>query len=258
MPDLQLAIDDRDVAWLTLDRAHARNAFDGDMVAALADAAQRVRDAGARAMVLGGAGPSFCAGADVGWMRAMRDRSREENLADARALAAMFQALDALPCAVIGRVHGHAIGGGVGLVAACDVVVAATDTTFALGEVQLGLAPATIAPFVVRKIGRSHARALFVTGERFDAAWAERIGLVHYAVEPEDLDMMVEALLDQVLTAGPGAVAAAKRLPELASAPLDEALEVTAEIIADLRVGAEGQEGTTAFLEQRRPSWAPE
>jgi methylglutaconyl-CoA hydratase len=191
-------------------------------------------------------------------MRAMRDHSRDENLTGARAMAAMFRTLDELPCAVIGRVHGHAFGGGVGLAAVCDAVVAADDTVFALSEVKLGLVPATISPFVVRKIGRSHARALFVTGERFDAAWAERIGLVHYAVDPDEVDEMVQALVEQVLTAGPRAVAAAKRLPELASAAIDDIAEHTAELIADLRTGDEAQEGLTAFLERRRPTWASE
>src|SRR5690606_27991240 len=222
----------------------------------LADAAARLREDPPRVVVLAGEGPVFSAGADVNWMRSMKDRSVDENLADARATSAMFRALDELPCAVVGRIHGAALGGGAGLVAVCDVVVADVDTTFGFTEVQLGIAPAVISPFVVRKIGVSHARALFVTGERFDAEWAEHIGLVHMAVEADELDDIVEAVIARVLSAGPRAVAAAKQLPELALAPLDEATETTAAVIAELRTGEEGQEGLAAFLEKRRPRWA--
>lgn len=256
MEHVRLARDDRDVAWLTLDRPDQRNAFNAELIAELTAVARELTHDRPRAVVLAGAGPSFSAGADLTWMRSMRGRSEEENLADARTVAAMFRALDELPCAVIGRVHGHAMGGGAGLVAVCDTVVAAADTVFAFSEVKLGIAPAVISPYVVRSIGRSHARALFVTGERFDAARAEQIGLVHCTVDVEDLDALVAALLDEVLAAGPEAVAAAKRLPELASAPLDDAGEATARVIAELRTGAEGQEGMAAFLEKRKPSWA--
>ena len=256
MSEVLLRRDERDVAWLLLNRARVRNAFDAALVAQLADAARTLAADPPRAVVLAGDGPSFSAGADLRWMRAMRQRSHADNLADARATAAMFHALDTLPCALVGRVHGHALGGGVGLVAVCDVAVAADDTEFGFSEVQLGIAPAVISPFVVRKIGRSQARALFVTGERFDAARAERIGLVHSTVAAAYLDDAVEAVLRRLLTAGPRAVAAAKGLVELAAAPLDEALETTPRVIADLRSGAEGQEGLTAFLERRRPRWA--
>lgn len=252
---LRLTRDQREVAWLTLHRPDQRNAFNAELIAELTAAAGELTRDRPRAVVLAGAGPSFSAGADLTWMRSMRDRSQDENLADARAVAAMFRALDDLPCAVIGRVHGHAMGGGAGLVAVCDAVVAAADTVFAFSEVRLGIAPAVISPFVVRKIGPSHARALFVTAERFDAAWAQRIGLVHFAVDADDLDATVASLVDAVLAAGPEAVAVAKRLPELASAPMDEATEVTAQVIARLRASDEGQEGMAAFLERRPPSW---
>lgn len=255
MEHVRLTRDRRDVAWLTLDRPDQRNAFNAELIAELTSAADELIRDRPRAVVLAGAGPSFSAGADLTWMRSMRGRSQEENLADARAVAAMFRALDELPCAVIGRVHGHAMGGGAGLVAVCDVVVAAADTAFAFSEVRLGLAPAVISPFVVRKIGRSHARALFVTGERFDALRAERIGLVHRLADADALDDAVVALVDAVHAAGPEAVAAAKRLPEVASAPMEEAAQATARLIARLRAGAEGQEGMAAFLERRQPSW---
>lgn len=253
---LRLTRDQRDVAWLTLDRPDQRNAFNAELIAELTTAAAELARDRPRAVVLAGAGPSFSAGADLTWMRSMRERSQEENLADARAVAAMFRALDELPCAVIGRVHGHAMGGGAGLVAVCDAVVAAADTVFAFSEVRLGIAPAVISPFVVRKIGRSHARALFVTGERFDAGLAERIGLVHRVVDVDALEAAVTSVLDAVLAAGPEAVAAAKRLPEAASMLMDDAAEATAQVIARLRTSAEGQEGMAAFLERRPPAWA--
>jgi methylglutaconyl-CoA hydratase len=255
MRHVQVHRDPRDVVWLTLDRPDARNAFNAELIAELAQAATMLHAQPPRAVVLAGNGPSFSAGADIAWMRSMKDRSREENLADARTTSAMFRTLDALPCAVVGRVHGHALGGGVGLVAVCDMVVAETHTVFGFTEVRLGIAPAIISPFVVRKIGQSHARALFVSGERFDAEWAQRIGLVHRVVAGDDLDDAVDDILAEVLAAGPGAIVAAKSLPELASAPLDEATETTATIIADLRTSEEGQEGMAAFLQKRPPRW---
>lgn len=250
--------DDRDVAWLTLNRPDVRNAFNAELIAELSAAATALADDPPRVVVLTGSGSSFSAGADLNWMRSAGTRSHDENLADARETSAMFSALDTLPCAVVGRVNGHALGGGVGLVAVCDVVVADVNTVFGFSEVQLGIAPAVISPFVVRKIGRSHARALFVSGERFDAEWAEHIGLVHMAVDAEDLDGMVDAVVSRVLTAGPTAIAVAKRLPDVALAPMDEAREATAAIIAELRTGAEAQEGMAAFLEKRTPRWASE
>ena len=255
MKHLQVHRDPRDIAWLRLDRPEVRNAFNAALIAELAEAAAMLADDPPRAVVIAGNGPSFSAGADLAWMRGAKDLSWTDNVADARATSAMFRALDTLPCAVIGRVHGHALGGGVGLVAICDIVVAETGTIFGFTEVRLGIAPAVISPFVVRKIGRSQARALFTTGERFDAARAERMGLVHVTVDAAGLDDAVEAAVASVLAAGPAAVAAAKRLPELASAPLDEAAESTAAVIADLRTSDEGQEGIEAFLEKRAPRW---
>ena len=256
MRHVQLHHDPRDVAWLTLDRPDVSNAFNAELIAELAETATRLQARPPRVVVLAGNGRNFSAGADLTWMRSMRDRSREDNLADARTTAAMFSMLDDLPCPVIGRVHGHALGGGVGLVAVCDVVVAEDSAVFGFSEVRLGIAPAVISPFVVRKIGQSHARALFVTGERFDAGWAQRIGLVHKVVDGEDLDSAVDAVVADVLASGPAAVTVAKSLPEIASAPLDEATETTAGIIAELRTSDEGQEGMAAFLEKRRPRWA--
>ena len=254
---LRLEIDDRGVAVLTLDRPAVRNAFDAGLVEALARSFDDLAgDPSARVVVLTGAGTAFSAGADLEWMRSMREATAEENRADAARLQAMLRALDELPMPTIGRIGGPAIGGGVGLVAACDVVVAASSATFAFSEVRLGLAPAVIAPFVVRKIGHSAARALFVTGRRFDAVEAQRVGLVHEFADEGDLDRAVDAVVGDCLAGAPAAAAACKALPALAAGPADDVAEQTAALIAELRVSEEGQEGMTAFLERRPPRWA--
>jgi methylglutaconyl-CoA hydratase len=171
---------------------------------------------------------------------------------------AMFRALYDLPKPLIGRINGHALGGGTGLVAVCDVAIATQTALFGFTEVVLGLAPAVISPYVVRKVGRSFARSVFVTGERFDAERALSAGLVHQVVGPHALDQAVEAAVDRCLRAGPHAIAAAKRLPDLALQPLDAAQQETVRIIAGLRVGDEGQEGMQAFFDRRSPSWVPD
>jgi methylglutaconyl-CoA hydratase len=245
------------VERLTLNRPDTRNAFDDEMVAELTAWAGGVREAhGLRAVVLAGAGPAFCAGADVAWMRRMRAASEAENERDAQALAAMFRAIDALPVPVVGRIHGAALGGGVGLTAVCDIAIAAETATFGFTEVRLGILPAVISPFAVAKIGVSAARELMLTGARFSAARAREIGLVHAVVSEAGLDAAVEACLAEILAAAPGAVAAIKALiPQVANrAPADVA-DLTSRIIARQRVSAEGQEGLTAFLERRKPSW---
>ena len=234
---------------VTLARPDVRNAFDAALIAELAEAFGDVGDS--RAVVLSGDGPSFCAGADVDWMRASVNLSYEENVADALRLRAMLDAIDNCPAPVIGAVHGHALGGGVGLVACCDIVVAHRETQFAFSEVKLGIVPAVISPFALAKIGPSAARRYFVTGERFDAETALRIGLVHAVVE--DVAAAVDEIVAEVLSAGPAATRAAK---ELARTPLSG--EDTASRIATHRTGAEGQEGLRAFLEKRRPAWRGE
>jgi methylglutaconyl-CoA hydratase len=248
------------VATVTLDRPDVHNAFNPTLIDELTRAfAALGADGGARAVVLTGAGASFSAGADLTWMRQSLELTPEENVADAERLAAMFEAIDRCPRPVIARVNGAAFGGGVGLVAACDVAVAAEGARFAFTEVRLGIAPAVIAPFVLRRIGAAQARALFVTGARFDAARAREIGLVHEVVPPDRLDAAVDEQLALVLAGGPEAIAAVKRL--LADLPgLDPAgaRRYTAELIARLRTGPEGQEGIRAFLEKRRASWATE
>src|ERR671914_38048 len=199
---------DGDLLRITLARPETRNAFDAALIAELLEAFVDVGRA--RAVLLAGEGPSFCAGADVEWMRSSVELDYEANLADANALRRMLEAIDRCPAPVVARVHGHALGGGVGLVACADIAVAAPDAVFAFSEVKLGIVPAVISPFALAKIGASAARRYFVTGERFDAATALRIGLVHEVTT--DLDAAVERILAELLSAGPEAVRAAKRL----------------------------------------------
>ncbi|RPJ62539.1 MAG: enoyl-CoA hydratase, partial [Acidobacteria bacterium] len=193
---------------------------------------------------------------DLAWMASSVDFSREENIRDAERMAAMFLALDRLPVPLIGRVHGAAMGGGTGLAAVCDVVVAASDAVFGFTEVKLGLVPAVIAPFVLAKIDRSAARELFLTGARFGAGRAKEIGLAHAVVPPEDIDRTVEAYVAEILANGPEAVRTAKALIAAAwNLPPDEAAGLAAETLATRRTSAEGQEGIRAFLEKRRPAF---
>ena len=204
--------------------------------------------------VLAGAGAGFCAGADLTWMREMAAYTHDENVADALRLVAMLEAVEGCAVPVVARVHGAALGGGVGLVAACDVAVAAADALFAFSEARLGIAPAVVAPFVLRKIGPGHARALFVTAERFDAARAERIGLVHHVAAATHLDAAVQEVVSAVTACGPAALSACKRLVADVPGMSREAARVyTAEMIATLRASPEGQEGMRAFLEKRPP-----
>jgi methylglutaconyl-CoA hydratase len=199
----------------------------------------------------------FCAGADLTWMSKMVGYSHEENVRDAGEMARMFRALDRLPIPLVGRIHGAALGGGSGLAAICDIVVAAEDAIFGFTEVKLGILPAVISPFVLAKIGRSAARELFLTGARFSADRAREIGLVHTVVEPDALDRAVAKHVNDLLTSGPLAVAAAKRLiPRVASADDETAARDTIEAIARQRVSPEGQDGMRAFLEKRSPAWA--
>lgn len=245
---------DGPVTTVALARPDSRNALTADLIAELTHCFERLaRDGEVRAVLLTGEGQSFCAGADIRYMRETANFSYEENVEDARKLAAMFRAVDECPKPVVAKVSGAAIGGGVGLVAAADIAVAAKETVFAFSEVQLGIAPATIAPFVIRKIGRSHARALFLTGDRFDAGHAQKIGLVHEVAS--DLDGAAERKVGQLLRGGPEAMVAVKAmLRELEEEPAGGA-EITARRIAGLRTGVEGQEGLGAFLEKRKPAW---
>lgn len=245
------------VATLTLNRPEVHNAFNARLITDLHGACDELRrDPSLRVVVLQGAGSSFCAGADLNWMRESLDYTQDENLADAARLDEMLEALNTLPVAVVGRVHGAALGGGVGLVACCDVVVAAEDATFGFTEARLGLIPAVIARYVVPKIGPGHARALFVTARRFTAAQAHTIGLVHEVVPAAELDAAVERTVQAVLQCGPHAVAGAKALVSaVISLPTIEARKYVIGAIAAARTSSEGQEGVRAFLEKRTPSW---
>ena len=239
---------DDDVLRVTLARPETRNAFDPALIAELSEAFVDVGTC--RAVVLAGEGPSFCAGADVEWMRASADLDVEANVADANAMRRMFEAIDACPAPVVALVQGHALGGGIGLVACSDIVIAEPRAVFAFSEVKLGIVPAVISPFALRKIGESAARRYFLTGERFDAATALAIGLVQEV--SDDLGAALEKILGELRTAGPRAARHAKRLVlERPDGP------ETARRIAERRTSDEGQEGLRAFLDRRAPAWAP-
>lgn len=246
------------VEHLTLNRPDVRNAFNETMIAELtlwARGAQDSRDL--RVAVLSGAGKVFSAGADASWMAKMIAYSREDNERDARAMAEMFLALHQLPCVLIGRIHGAALGGGSGLAAVCDVAVAEAEAVFGFTEVKLGILPAVISPYVLPKIGPSAARELFLTGMRFGAPRALAIGLVHAVVPAAQLDAVVNSYVQEVLSAAPTGVAAAKALiPRIWGKSPEEAMTITAEAIAAQRVSPEGQQGLRAFLERRSPPWA--
>ena len=244
-------------AFVTLNRPEVHNAFNARLIAELAIVFERLSgDEDVRAIVLRGEGRSFCAGADLNWMRESLGLSHDENLADALRMADMLQVIDDCPCPVIARIQRAALGGGVGLAVVCDIVIADEACRFGFTEAHLGIAPAVISPFAVRKIGETHARALFTTAERFDAPHALRIGLVHRVVPEDQLDEAVDATLREIGSNSPAGVRAAKRLARHATRlPPDAARQMTAETIARLRVSAEGQEGIRAFLEKRAATW---
>lgn len=247
---------DGPVIRVTLNRPEVRNAFNEQLIAKLTQWAESVTVGDGRAAVLSGAGKVFCAGADLTWMSKMVGYSREDNVRDAREMARMFEALDRLPIPLIGRIHGAALGGGAGLAAVCDIVVAAEDAIFGFTEVKLGILPAVIAPYALAKIGRSAARELFLTGARFSAERAREIGLVHAVGETAELDRMVAKYVNDLLTSGPEAVSAAKRMIARVMAWREgDIAELTASTIAERRISPEGQEGMRAFLEKRPPSW---
>ena len=249
------------VAIVTLARPSVHNAFDATLIRELTQALAALDgDAGVRAVVLTGEGRSFCAGADLNWMKEMAGYDEERNLADAKELAWMLRTLYLLGKPTIARVHGSVFGGGIGLVACCDIAFAAQDATFSLSEAKLGLIPATIAPYVVEAIGARQARRYFVTAEEFAAAEAFRIGLIHDICPLEELDGRINELLGTLLVAGPRAQAEAKALIRAVVArPIDNAVIAdTAARIARVRGSTEGKEGMAAFLEKRAASWVPE
>jgi len=255
---LKLDCDDRGVARITMDRPEVHNAFNQAFIAALTAMLEQVgADPAVRAVVLAASGKSFSAGADLNWMQAMAGYDEAQNLADAEGLARLMRTLDRLPKPVIGRVQGPAFGGGVGLVACCDIAVGAVSASFALSEVKLGLIPAVISPYVTAAIGERQARRYFLTAERFDAAEALRIGLLHQVVPDQELDAAVAALVAALAGNGPAAVAAAKDLIfAVGRRPTDAAVVAeTARRIARIRASAEGREGIAAFLERRKAGW---
>ncbi|MCM0021173.1 MAG: enoyl-CoA hydratase/isomerase family protein [Tagaea sp.] len=251
-------VDPRGVATLTLARPELHNAFDDSLIAALTAEIGRLGSMETvRAIVLAAEGKSFSAGADLNWMKRMAAYSEAENRRDADALAELMRALNDCPKPTIARVQGAAFGGGVGLVACCDMAVAAQTATFCLSEVKLGLIPAVISPYVIRAMGARAARRYFLTAEIFDAAEARRLGLVHEVVPPDALDGALDALLAKLLAAGPTALAECKALiARVAEGEIDAAMIAdTAARIARVRVSPEGREGIAAFLAKRKPAW---
>ena len=257
---LDLTRSDAGITTLTLTRADVRNAFNADVIRELRTAFEEIAcDETVRAVVLRGEGKSFCAGADLNWMKASVGLSLEENFDDATRMAEMFEAISDCPAPVVAVVHGHALGGGAGLVAAADVAFVNRDAKLGFTEVALGIVPAVISPFVLRKIGETHARRYFVSGEIFDGAEAERIGLAQQAVPLEGLEALTSGYLAAILRAGPVAAREAKRLvSEIEGKSPAGNREHTASLIARLRQSPEGQEGIAAFLGKRKASWVRE
>ncbi|MGD9387100.1 MAG: enoyl-CoA hydratase-related protein [Gammaproteobacteria bacterium] len=255
-----LELDRRGIATLTLNRPEVHNAFDAALVLRLTELLMDIKERkDLRAVVLTGAGRSFSAGADLNWMRSMAASSEEENFEDALHLADLMALLNSMPLPTVARVNGHAFGGGVGLLACCDIVLASNEARFALSEVRLGLVPAVISPYVIAAIGERHARRLFLSAETMNAKLARRIGLVHEIAKPNKLDAALADQLGMLLRGGPAALRESKQLVATVAGhrlSADDALKRrTAEIIAQLRVSAEGQEGLAAFLEKRKPAW---
>ena len=243
------------IARITIARPEVRNAFDAALIARLVELAHGVEPT-ARAVVLQSEGAVFCAGADVNWMRAIAAESREVNVEDAQALAGLFATLDGLPMPLVVKVQGPAIGGGAGLVAVGDIVVASTDAWFQFAEVRVGIIPSVVSPYVIRKVGTAFAAAMFMSGERFDARRAYEAGLVQRVARPDELEGMVDETLAEIRKGSPAAVRAAKRLVrQVAGHTPQEVRELTIRTIADVRATPEAQEGFRAFLERRAPRW---
>jgi len=245
------------LARVWFNRPEVHNALSAELGAALVGALHGLaREEGVRALVLGGRGPSFCAGADIGGMRSSAGASYEDNLAEAQRLAGMFAALAEFPRPVVARIHGGVYGGGVGFACACDIAVAAGTATFGLTEVRLGILPAVISPYVIRRLGDRHARELMLTGERFGAAEALRVGLVHHVVPEAELDAKVAERAGELLKAAPRAQSRIKRLLEhWADSGWDEYRADLPRVLAEVRGGDEARDGLGAFLEKRKPKW---
>jgi methylglutaconyl-CoA hydratase len=248
---------DGPVEYLTLNRPEVRNAFNEHVVRELTAWAEAIAgDDQVRVAVLAGQGAAFCAGADLTWMAGMASCTHAENVRDATSMATMYSAIDRLPIPLIGRIHGVALGGGAGLAAVCDIVVADERAVFGFTEVKVGILPAVVSPYVLAKIGASAARELFLTGMRFDAARAKEIGLVHAVVAADQMDRRVAEYVQEILGAAPQAIATAKELlRKVAERPVQDTIGLTADTIAARRASPEGQEGMRAFLEKRKATW---
>ncbi len=247
------------VLELVLNRPEVRNALDENLIAELGQALAEAETSDVRAVVLRGEGKSFCAGADIGYMQRLGAFDHDQNMEDARRLSDLFLAISSCTKPVIAQVHGAAIGGGVGLVSAADIVIAAEGTKFALTEVRLGILPAVISPFVLRRLGPAACRRLFLTGERFEARAAQALGLVDQVVAPEDLESAVGNTVENIRRGGPSAQAASKRLlDEIANLSIQEAVVRTPEYIARQRATDEAKEGFASFFDKRPPSWVGE
>lgn len=248
---------ENEVGWITFNRPDIHNAFNSTVISELSTAFTEMdNDSSVRVVVLTGAGKSFCAGADLNWMRGVINQSFDENLAESNALADLFWQIYTFKRPVIGRINGAAIGGGTGFVAVCDIAIAAQSAVFSFSEVKIGVVPACIGPYVVKKMGEGKARELFITGERMKAQRAHEVGLVNKVVDDAQLDAEVNLLIDSLLSSGPEAVAMAKRLVSgVGDMTPEQFRPYTAEMIAKLRVSPEGQEGMDAFLNKRPPNW---
>lgn len=246
------------IATITLNKPDQHNCFDENLIAQLHEAVNKLeRDTSVRVVILAASGKSFSSGADLAWMQKMSSYSEEQNVADAKALAAMMHALDTMSKPTVARVQGSAFGGGVGLIACCDIAVGVYDANFALSEARLGLIPAVISPYVIAAIGARQARRYFLTGERFDAETANQLGLLHQLSFADEIDDVVEKIVDALLECGPDAQRECKNLIRAVSAGQDKAqlIDMTAQKIAQVRASNEGREGISAFLEKRAPKW---
>jgi methylglutaconyl-CoA hydratase len=255
---LKTEINDQGRATVTLNRPEIHNAFDEALITGLLEVFTGLSDNNeVRIVVLAATGKSFCAGADLNWMKRMSGYTHEQNMTDAKTLAAMLQAIAKCPKPVIGQIQGPAYGGGVGMAAVCDIAVASEKARFTLSEVKLGLTPATISPYVIAAMGQRNAHRYFLTGELFDAATALEIGLVHKVVASDDLTVTVDGFVDMMMKNSPAAMTACKELiSAVANKPIDQSvLDDSAQCIADIRSTPEGKEGVAAFLEKRKPSW---
>lgn len=252
---LEVRADDRGVVRIALNRPDVRNAFNAELIEALTRAVTDLPE-DARVVVIEGKGKVFCAGADLDWMRSMASFSREENIEDSNALSNMLVAIDSCAVPVVGKVHGAAVAGATGLVSCCDVAVAARSTFFAFTEVRLGLVPAVISPYVLRRVGYGFARYAFLTAERFDSERAFEVGLVDKVVDDEDLESEVEAVIGSLLAGGPAALAETRKLLDnINGKSPSEVAELTVKTIAERRASDEGQEGIASFFEKRSPRW---